>query len=76
MTETPTLTTAEGATPINGKMKLGDCYLEVLKCYLDATKKKGDDPIRDALVITKLVGKTSNFVRKSNIKFWIEIDRL
>ena len=43
---------------------------------LDATKKKSADPRSDALVITELVAKTSNFVCNTTIKFWIEIDRL
>ena len=46
-----------GDTPINGTMKLGDCYLEVSKFDLDATKKKSEDQVRDALVVNKLVGK-------------------
>ena len=65
-----------GFTPMNGVTKLGDCYLEVSKFDLDATKKKSDDQVRDALVITKLVGKTSTFFCNTTIEFWIEIDPL
>ena len=65
-----------GDALINGTIKLGDCYLEVSKFDLNATKKKSDDQTRDILVITTLVGKTSNFVRNTAIKFWIELDRL
>ena len=45
-----------GYTPINGVTNLGDCYLEILKFDLGATKKKSDAQVRDALLITKLVG--------------------
>ena len=63
-----------GDAPINDMIKLGDCYLEVSKFDFDAIKKKSDDQTRDALVITKLLGKTSTFVCNTTIKFWIEID--
>ena len=65
-----------GHDPISGATKLGDCYLEVSKFDLDATKKKSEDQVRDALVVNELVGKILNFVRNTTIKFWIEIDRL
>ena len=74
--ETPTLDSVGGSTPINAATQLEDCYLEVLKFDLDVTKKKSDDQVRDALVITKLVGKTSTFVRNATLKFWIEPDQL
>ena len=60
-----------GHNPIYGATKLGDCYLEVSKFDLDATKKKSEDQVRDALVVNELVGKISNFVRNTTIKFWI-----
>ena len=65
-----------GNAPINGSKKFGDCYLEVTKFDLDATKKKSNDLPRDALKITKLAYKTSSFVCNTAVKFWIEIDRL
>ena len=65
---------AGGHTPISGATKLGDCYLEALKFDLDATKKQSEDQVRDVLVVSELVGKISNCVCNTTIKFWIEID--
>jgi hypothetical protein len=66
----------DGDADMSGSKMFGDCYLEVMKFDLEATKKKSDDYPRDAVIVSELIAKTSSFVHNTTIKFWKEMSRL